>query len=74
MGQREGKKVDWQRLMPSRGFSGVAEEMGGGANLLLLVGAEQADELMDYERLCDSAEAFIYLAMIRLMVRRLAHA
>jgi hypothetical protein len=29
------------------------------------------DEPMDYERLCASAEAFIYAAMIRLMVRRL---
>jgi transposase len=28
----------------------------------------------DYERLCASAEAFIYAAMIRLMVRRLSHA
>ena len=26
----------------------------------------------DYERLCASVEAFIYAAMIRLMVRRLA--
>jgi transposase len=28
----------------------------------------------DYERLCASAEAFVYAAMIRLMVRRLSHA
>jgi putative transposase len=28
----------------------------------------------DYERLCSSAEAFIHIAMTRLMVRRLAHA
>ena len=28
----------------------------------------------DYERLCASAEAFVYMAMIRLMVRRLARA
>ena len=28
----------------------------------------------DYERLCASAVAFIYAAMIRLMVRRLSHA
>jgi transposase len=28
----------------------------------------------DYERLCASAEAFVYAAMIRLMVRRLARA
>jgi putative transposase len=27
-----------------------------------------------YERLCASAEAFVYAAMIRLMVRRLARA
>jgi hypothetical protein len=27
----------------------------------------------DYERLCASAQAFVYAAMIRLMVRRLAH-
>jgi hypothetical protein len=33
---------------------------------------EQEDELRDYERLCASAEAFVYAAMIRLMVRRLA--
>jgi hypothetical protein len=29
---------------------------------------------MDYERLCASAEASVYAAMIRLMVRRLARA
>ena len=29
---------------------------------------------MDYERLCSSAEAFVYAAMIRLMARRLARA
>jgi hypothetical protein len=36
--------------------------------------SEQEDELRDYERLCASAEAFVYTAMIRLMVRRLAGA
>jgi hypothetical protein len=33
---------------------------------------EQEDEPMDYERLPESSEAFIYVAMSRLMVRRLA--
>jgi putative transposase len=28
----------------------------------------------DYEKLCASAEAFVYAAMIRLMVKRLARA
>jgi hypothetical protein len=28
----------------------------------------------DYERLCATGEAFVYVAMLRLMVRRLARA
>ena len=50
---------------------GFAPSMGGGAHVLV-VGPEQEDEPRDYERLCASAEAFVYAAMIRLMVRRLA--
>jgi len=53
--------------------SSIAEEVGGRADLLL-VGPEQKDELRYYERLWASAEAFVYAAMIRLMVRRLARA
>jgi hypothetical protein len=30
---KEGKKMDWQSLMPPRGFPGAAEEVGGGAHL-----------------------------------------
>ena len=52
---------------------GFASQVGGGEDLLLAK-PEQEDELMDYERLCASAEAFVYAAMIRLMVRRLARA
>ncbi len=54
-------------------LSSVAQEVGGRANLLLAL-SEQEDELRDYERLCASAEAFVYAAMIRLMARRLARA
>ena len=50
---------------------GLAEEVGGGEDLLVAL-PEQEEEPMDYERLCASAEAFVYAAMIRLMVRRLA--
>lgn len=39
---------------------------------ILVAVPEQEDELMDYERPCASAEAFVYAAMIRLMVRKLA--
>jgi hypothetical protein len=37
-----------------------------------MVGPEQEDEPMDYERLPETGEAFIYAAMSRLMARRLA--
>ena len=53
------------------GVGGSASALGGGAHLLL-VGGQQEAELRDYERLCASEEAFVYAAMIRLMVRRLA--
>jgi putative transposase len=39
---------------------------------LLLTFSEQRRMSKDYERLCATGEAFIYAAMIRLMVRRLA--
>jgi hypothetical protein len=45
--------------------------MDSGADLFLAL-SEQQDEPMDYERLPESSEAFIYVAMSRLMARRLA--
>jgi len=48
------------------------EALGGGAHVLVAL-SEQEDE-QDYERLCATAEAFVYVAMTRLMVRRLARA
>jgi hypothetical protein len=48
--------------------------MGGGVRCgacLLVTLSEQAAS-RDYERLCATAEAFIYVAMSRLMARRLA--
>ena len=54
-----------------RSWSLLAEEMDSGAHFLLAF-SEQEDEPSDYERLPESAEAFIYVAMSRLMARRLA--
>jgi hypothetical protein len=45
--------------------------VGGGADDRL-DRPQQAHEPMDYERLPESAEAFIYVAMSRLMLKRLA--
>ncbi len=50
---------------------GFTSPMGGGADLLSWLGQNRRMS-KDYERLCASAEAFVYAAMIRLMVRRLA--
>ena len=74
LGTAMGQGGQEDRLAESDAAAGVRGSgwaVGGGAHLLL-VRAEQEDELRDYERLCQSAEAFVYAAMIRLMVRRLA--
>jgi hypothetical protein len=54
---------------------GPASQVGGRANLLVDLSESQNRRMSkDYERLCASAEAFVYAAMIRLMVSRLARA
>src|SRR5215210_748748 len=67
---REGKKVDWQRLMPPRGYVALPRRWVVERTFSWL--SENRRMSKDYERLCASAEAFVYAAMIRLMVRRLA--
>jgi hypothetical protein len=64
---REGRlgEADATQWLP-----GVAEKVGGGADIFV-DGPEQEDE-QDHERLTETSEAFIYLAMSRLMARRLA--
>jgi transposase len=53
------------------GFHGPIEEMGGGEDILSWI--DQNRRLSkDYERLPKSSEAFVYVAMSRLMARRLA--
>ena len=67
---KEGKEIDWERLMPPRGFRGLPRRWVVERTFSWLVQNRRMSK--DYERLCASAEAFIYAAMIRLMVRRLA--
>ena len=68
---KEGKEIDWERLMPPRGFRVLPRRWVVERTFSWLVQNRRMSK--DYERLCASAEAFIYAAMIRLMVRRLAH-
>jgi hypothetical protein len=70
MGQR-GRGRGLAEAITLQGLPGFAEAVGGGTDDFLDRPAKE-DEPMDYERLCASAEALVYAAMIRLMTRRLA--
>jgi putative transposase len=67
---KEGKKIDWQKLMPPRGYVALPRRWVVERTFSWLSQNRRLSK--DYERLCESAEAFVYAAMIRLMVRRLA--
>ena len=69
---KEGEKIDWERLMPPRGFRVLPRRWVVERTFSWL--SHNRRMTKDYERLCASAEAFTYAAMIRLMVRRLARA
>ena len=67
---KEGRKIDWQRLMPPRGYVALPRRWVVERTFSWL--GQNRRMSKDYERLCESTEAFVYAAMIRLMVRRLA--
>jgi len=64
---KEGQKVDWQKLMPPRGFVVLPRRWVVERTFSWL--SQNRRMSKDYERLTASAEAFIYVAMTRLMVR-----
>ena len=66
----QGKKLDWQKFMPPRGYVALPRRWVVERTFSWL--GQNRRMSKDYERLCASAEAFVYAAMIRLMVRRLA--
>ena len=67
---KEGKKVDWEKLMPPKGFR-VLPRRWVVERTFAWIGHNRR-MAKDYERLCATGEAFVYAAMTRLMVRRLA--
>jgi len=69
---KEGKEVDWQRLMPPKGFRVLPRRWVVERTFAWICHNRRMGK--DYERLCASGEAFVYVAMTRLMVRRLARA
>ena len=69
---KEGQKVDWQKLMPSRGFVVLPRRWVVERTFSWL--GQNRRMSKDYERLCATGEAFVYAPMTRVMVRRLARA
>jgi putative transposase len=69
---KEGKEVDWQKLMPPKGFKVLPRRWVVERTFSWL--GQNRRMSKDYERLAESSEAFVYAAMSRLMARRLARA
>jgi putative transposase len=69
---KEGREIDWQKLLPRRGFELFPRRWVVERTFSWL--SQNRRMSKDYERLCATSEAFIYAAMTRLMVRRLATA
>jgi putative transposase len=69
---KEGVVIDWERLLPPKGFRALPRRWVIERTFSWLCHNRRMSK--DYERLTGTSEAFIYVAMTRLMVRRLARA
>jgi len=68
----EGVMVDWEKLMPPKGFVVLPRRRVVERSFAWIGHNRRMSK--DYERLSASGEAFVYAAMSRLMLRRLARA
>ena len=68
--REEGVEVDWEKLLPPKGFQAPPRRWVVERTFSWIVHNRRMSK--DYERLPESSEAFIYVAMSRLMVKRLA--
>ena len=66
---KEGWHIDWQKLLPRRGFEVLPRRWVVERTFAWL--SQNRRMSKDYERLCSTSESFVYAAMSRLMVRRL---
>jgi transposase len=67
---KEGVAVNWEELLPPKGFQVLPKRWVVERTFSWIDQNRRMSK--DYERLPESSEAFIYVAMSRLMVRRLA--
>jgi transposase len=68
--ERDGVSADWRELLPPRGFIVLPRRWVVERTIAWIDHNRRMSK--DYERLPETAEAFIYVAMSRLMLRRLA--
>jgi putative transposase len=68
---KEGVAVNWEELLPPKGFQVLPKRWVVERTFSWIDQNRRMSK--DYERLSETSEAFIYVAMSRLMVRRLAH-
>ncbi len=69
---KEGVAVDWQKLLPPQGFVVLPRRWVVERTFSWIDQNRRMSK--DYERLAATSEALIYIAMTRLMVKRLARA
>jgi transposase len=67
---KEGVRVNWEELLPPKGLQVLAKRWVVERTFSWIDQNRRMSK--DYERLTETSEAFIYVAMSRLMVRRLA--
>ena len=67
---KEGVRVEWEKFMTPKGFVVLPRRWVVERTIAWIDHNRRMSK--DYERLPESAEAFIYVAMSRLMLRRLA--
>jgi putative transposase len=63
-------EIDWSKYLPSPGFHVIPRRWVVERTFAWFAHNRRLSK--DYERLCATSEAWIYLTMIRLMLRRLA--
>lgn len=63
-------EIDWSKYLPSPGFHVIPRRWVVERTFAWFAHNRRLSK--DYERLCSTSEAWIYLTMIRLMLRRLA--
>ena len=68
---KEGVTIDWQKLLPQKGCRAFLPRRWVVERTFSWLGQNRRMSKY-YERLCTTSEAFVYVVMTRLMVRRLA--